>query len=166
MEFWLEVFSIVAALALVVQVVILGALFFELKKTTEKFNKFMTDMEMRVGPLLTRTQLFLDETQPKITELVADASHVVYLARGQAQRFDRVLGEASDRLRDQLIHADRILTGTLEAVEEAGFKMRQNFFGPMKKASALMTGIRVGIDLLRSRRGSRPSEAEEEELFI
>ena len=128
MEFWLEVFSIVAALALVVQVVILGALFFELKKTTEKFNKFMTDMEMRVGPLLTRTQLFLDELSRKLRSWLGCFACGVSGA-GQAQRFDRVLGEASDRLRDQLIHADRILTGTLEAVEEAGFKMRQNFLG-------------------------------------
>ena len=36
MEFWLEVFSIVAAIALVVQVVILAALFFELRRTAEK----------------------------------------------------------------------------------------------------------------------------------
>jgi uncharacterized membrane-anchored protein YhcB (DUF1043 family) len=166
MEFWLEVFSIVAAIALVVQVIILGALFFELRRTAAKVNSLVGDMQTRVGPLLTRVQFFLDDTQPKISEMVADASHVVYLARGQAQKMDRVLSEASDRLRDQLIHADRILTGALEAVEETGFKMRQNFWGPMRRASAVMTGIRVGLDLLRSRRSSRNEEAQEEELFI
>jgi hypothetical protein len=166
MEFWLEVFSIVAAIALVVQVIILGALFFELRRTTAKVNSLVGDMQTRVGPLLTRVQFFLDDTQPKISEMVADASHVVYLARGQAQKMDRVLSEASDRLRDQLVHADRILTGALEAVEETGFKMRQSFWGPMRRASAVMTGIRVGLDLLRSRRSSRNEEAQEEELFI
>ena len=167
MEFWLEVFSIVAAIALVVQVVILGALFFELRKTTEKVNKVVSDLHTRAGPLLTRVQILLDETQPRITDLVADASHVVYLARGQAQKMDRVLTEASDRLRGQLIHADRILAGALEAVEEAGTKVRQGFWGPMRKASAVVTGIRVGLDLLRSRRAERRTdEQHEEELFI
>lgn len=167
MEFWLEVFSMVAAIALVVQVVILGALFFELRRTTEKVNKVVGDLQTRVGPMLTRVQILLDDTQPKISEMVADASHVVYLARGQAQKMDRVLTEASDRLRGQLVHADRILSGTLEAVEETGAKLRDNFTRPMRKASAIVTGIRVGLDLLRSRRAPRrPEEHHEEELFI
>ena len=167
MEFWLEVFSIVAAIALVVQVVILGALFFELKRTTEKVNNLVSDMQTKVSPILSRVQVLLDDTQPKISEMVADASHVVYLARGQAQKMDRVLSEASDLLRGQLIHADRILAGALEAVEETGAKLQQGFWRPVRKASAVMTGIRVGLDLLRSRRASRrPEEQQEEELFI
>ncbi|HEX3544596.1 MAG TPA: hypothetical protein VHT31_08725, partial [Candidatus Acidoferrum sp.] len=117
--------------------------------------------------ILSRVQLLLDDTQPRISEMVADASHIVYLARGQAQRMDRVLSEASDRLRGQLIHADRILSGALEAVEETGAKVRQGFWGPMRRASAVVTGIRVGLDLLRSRRAPRrPEEQHEEELFI
>src|ERR1700704_1495595 len=171
MEFWLEVFSIVAAIALVVQVIILGALFFELRRTTEKVNKVVGDLQTRVGPMLTRVQILLDDTQPKISEMVADASHVVYLARGQAQKMDRVLTEASDRLRGQLVHADRILSGTMEAVEDAGSKFKHSFWRPVQKASALVQGIKVGLDLLRSRRrsGSRgddPREQQEEELFI
>jgi hypothetical protein len=103
--------------------------------------------------------------------MVTDASHVVYLARGQAQKMDRVLTEASDRFRGQLVHADRILTGTLEAVEDAGMKFKHSFWRPVQKASALVQGIKVGLDLLRSRRGrsSRgddPREQQEEELFI
>jgi uncharacterized protein YoxC len=167
MEFWLEVFSIVAAIALVVQVVILAALFFELRRTAEKVNKLTGDLQTRVGPILSRVQILLDDTQPRISDMVADASHVVYLARGQAQKMDRVLTEASDRLRGQLVHADRILSGTLEAVEEAGTKVRQSFWGPMRKASAVVAGIRVGLDLLRARRSARrPEEQHEEELFI
>jgi len=41
------------------------------------------------------------------------------LARGQAQKIDRVFTDAADRLRGQLVQADRILTGTLEAIEDA-----------------------------------------------
>ena len=170
MQFWLEVFSIIAAIALVVQVVILTALFFELRRTTQKVNKLVGDMQTRVGPILTRVQILLDDTQPKISEMVADASHIVYLARGQAQKVDRVLTDASDRLRGQLAHADRILTGTLEAVEETGTRLKHSFWNPVHKASAVVQGIKVGLDLLRSRRSTRrrdePLEAQEEELFI
>jgi uncharacterized protein YoxC len=170
MQFWLELFSIVAAIALVVQVVILTALFFQLRRTTENVNRLVGDLHSRVGPILTRLQILLDDTQPKISSMVTDASHIVYLARGQAQKIDRVFTDAADRLRGQLVQADRILTGTLEAVEDAGAKIKHSFWRPVQKASALVQGIKVGLDILRSRRrrrqGDEPREQQEEELFI
>jgi uncharacterized protein YoxC len=170
MQFWMEFFSIVAAIALLVQVGILIGLFVELKRTTESINRVVNDLHTRIGPILTRTQILLDDTQPKITSLVDDASHVVYLARVQAQKMDKVFTEASDRLRGQLVRADRILTGTLEAVEDAGTQVRRSFLGPVQKASAIVHGIKVGLDFLRSRRAQKESAADgleqEDELFI
>jgi len=170
MQFWLEFFSIVAAIALVVQVAILIGLFFQVKRTTESVNRMVNDLHTRVGPILTRTQILLDDTQPKLANLVEDASQVVYLARAQAQKMDRVFTEASDRLRGQLVRADRIITGTLEAVEDAGTQVRRSFLGPVQKASAVVQGIKVGLDFLRSRRSHRETIHEtieqEDELFI
>jgi hypothetical protein len=170
MQVWLEFFIIVAAIALIVQVAILTALYLQLRRTTENVNRLASDLQSRVGPILTRVQILLDDTQPKISSMVNDASHIVYLARGQAQKIDRVFTDAADRLRGQLVHADRILTGTLEAIEDTGSKFRDSLWRPVRKASALVEGIKVGLDLLRSRRrGSRgddPREQREEELFI
>jgi uncharacterized protein YoxC len=170
MQFWMEFFSIVAAIALIVQVAILIGLFVQLKRTTETINRTLTALHTRIGPILTRTQILLDDTQPKITSLVDDASHVVYLARVQAQKMDKVFSEASDRLRGQLVRADRILTGTMEAVEDAGTQVRRTILGPVQKASAVVQGIKVGLDFLRARRSRRDNVEEtleqEDELFI
>src|SRR5438105_5270734 len=158
MQVWLEIFSIVAALALVVQVVILTALLLQMRRTTENVNRLVGEMQSRMGPILTRVQILLDDTQPKISSMVNDASHVVYLARAQAQKVDRVFTEAADRLRGQLVRADHILTGALEAVEDAGSKFSHSVWRPMHKVSALVQGIKVGIDLLRARRTNRRPE--------
>src|SRR5205823_3445603 len=170
MQVWLEIFSIVAALALVVQVVILTALFLQTRRTSENLNRLVSEVQSRMGPILTRVQILLDDMQPKISSMVNDASHIVYLARGQAQKIDRVFTDAADRVRGQLVRADRILTGTLEAVEDAGAKIKHSFWQPVQKASALVQGIKVGLDILRSRRrrrqGDEPREQQEEELFI
>jgi hypothetical protein len=171
MQFWLEVVSVVALVTLIVQVILLTALLFQVRRTTANVNRLVGDLQSRVGPILTRMQILLDDTQPKISSMVNDAAHVVYLARGQAQKVDRVLTDATDRLRGQLVHADRILTGTLEAIEEAGSQFKSSFWRPVQKASALVQGIKVGLDLLRSRRRSRSHgdesrESQEEELFI
>jgi hypothetical protein len=150
----------------------LALLFFELRRTTENINRLVGDLHMRVGPILTRVQILLEDTQPKISSMVEDAAHVVYLARGQAQKVDRVFTDAADRLRGQLVHVDRILTGTLEAVEDAGIKFRKGFWRPVQKASAVMQGIKVGLDFLRSRQAPRSAASgdgaaeQEDELFI
>ncbi len=169
MQTWLMIFSIVASITLIVQGVMLTALFFEARKTNKKVDGLLTDLHTRVGPILTRAQILLDDTQPKISNMVADAAHIVYLTRGQTQKMDRVLTDATDRLRGQLNHIDRILTGTLETVEDAGAQFKHSVWRPMQKASAIVQGIKVGLDLLRSRRASRhPDEPleQEEELFI
>src|ERR1700676_276024 len=168
---WIVLSSVVTAIALVVQIIILTTLFFEVRKTTEKINQLTSDLQTRLGPILTRVQILLDETQPKISSMVSDAAHIVYLARGQAQKVDRVFTDAADRLRGQLVHLDRILTGTLETLEDAGAQFKKGFWRPVQKASALIQGIKVGIDLLRSRRAGGPASPDdrleqEEELFI
>jgi uncharacterized protein YoxC len=162
--------GVVVAIALIVQVSILIALFLQTRRTMKQVEESVSDLNRKVGPILTRVQILLDDTQPKISTMVSDAAHIVYLARGQAQKVDRVFTDATDRLRGQLVRADRILTGTLEAVEEAGSQFKHSFWRPMQKASALVQGIKVGIDLLRARRSSSARRDEpleqEEELFI
>jgi hypothetical protein len=170
MQTWIVVSVVIAAIAIVVQVTILTAMFFQMRRSMERLDKLTGDLHTRIGPIITRVQILLDDTQPRISELVADAAHVVYLARGQAQKMDRIFTDASDRLRGQLVHADRILTGALETVEEAGTQFRRSFWRPVQRVSAVVTGIKVGLDLLRSRRGrsgrSDDSVEHEEELFI
>ncbi|GAC1638309.1 MAG: hypothetical protein NVS9B14_18790 [Candidatus Acidiferrum sp.] len=168
MQNWL---GIAVVVALLVQISILIALFLQTRRTMKQVEDSVADLNRKVSPILTRVQILLEDTQPKISTMVSDAAHIVYLARGQAQKVDRVFTDATDRLRGQLVRADRILTGTLEAVEEAGAQFKHSFWQPVRKASALVQGIKVGIDLLRSRRarpsrsGDEPAE-HEEELFI
>jgi uncharacterized protein YoxC len=171
METWVVISVVIAALAIVFQACMLTAMFLQMRRTLERVERLTDHLETRVGPILTRVQILLDDTQPKISEMVADAAHVVYLARGQAQKLDRVVSEASDRLRGQLVAADRILTGALETVEEAGSQVKRSIWKPVQRVSAVVTGIKVGLDFLRSRRTRVPRSPDdpvehEEELFI
>ncbi len=169
MQNWLAVFVVATAVAVVLQTVILAALYLQLRRRLEQSHRILSDFQSRIGPILTRAQILLEDTQPRISEMVADAAHIAYLARNQAQKVDRIFTDAADRLRGQLVQADRILTGALEAVEDAGVYFRRSFFGPVQKASALVQGIKVGLDFFRSRRRAEPagqSVEQEDELFI
>jgi hypothetical protein len=171
MESWLPYFVIVTAVAIVLQAVILVALFLQLRRTAARIEETIADFNTRVTPIISRVQIMVEDVTPRISGLVADASELTRLARGQAQKVDRILTETMERLRLQLIHVDQILTGAMEAVEETGSRLRETVWGPVVKASALIRGIQTGIEFFRTARQGRqsveqPSEPQDEGMFI
>ena len=167
MQDWLPFFVAVTALAVVLQMAILAAMYFQIRRMSEQMTRILGDFQSRMNPILTRLQMLMEDTQPRLSGMVADVSEIVHLARGQAQKVDRVFTEAVDRLRVQLIHADQILSGTIEAVEVAGSKIRRTVLGPVQQASALIKGIQAGLEFFRSRGHAREGAADQDEgLFI
>ena len=169
MQTWMPFFVVVAAVAIVIQALILTVLYFEVRRTTKQLTRTVNDLHARVSPILVRVQILLDDAQPRISEMLGDVSHIVHLTRGQAQKVDRIFTDSLERLRGQLVHGDRILTGLLEALQEFGSKFRHTVWGPVFKASALLKGFKVGLDFFRDRRRAPEESVEpqtEEELFI
>jgi hypothetical protein len=168
---WLAFFIAVTALAFVVQASVMVAMFVLVRRTAERAERIASDVQASITPVIMRVQLLLEDTQPRITSVVADAADISRLARSQAYKIDRVFSETLDRLRLQLAHADQILTGALEAVEDAGKTVRQSVLGPVQSATAVIRGIQTGLEFFRSRRrrhaeSSHSSDLPDENLFI
>ncbi len=171
MESWMPLFVIVTALAVVLQAIILIALFVQMRRTAAAVERTISDLNTKVTPLIARVQVVVDDISPRITGIVADAAEITRLARSEAQKADRILSEALERLRMQLIHVDHILTGAMEAVEETGSRMRQAVWTPVVRATAVLRGVQAGIDFLwnsRQRRnnGVETADQQDEGMFI
>jgi hypothetical protein len=168
MSVWVEVFVVVAAIAIVIQSAMLVAMFLQLKTAITEITKITNELQNRMGPILLRVSRILDDSEERIHSIMSDASEITRVARTQAQKVDRVFSEALDRLRTQILRADQILTGTLEVIEDTGSKFKNTVWRPVQQASALIKGIKVGIDVLRGRRDAADGDAvtEDEELFI
>jgi hypothetical protein len=171
MESWMPYFVVVTAVAVVLQAIVLVALFLQLRRTAARVEETITDLNERLTPVLSRIQLLVEDVSPRISGIIADASELTRLARGQAQKVDRVLTETIERLRLQLVHVDQILTGAMEAFEEAGSRLRETVWGPVVKATAIIRGIQTGLEFFRDARHRRqsveqPSEQQDEGMFI
>jgi hypothetical protein len=171
MSGWVQAFIIIAAVAIVVQMAVLVAMFVQLKMSMQEFTRIANDLQGRVDPILLRVNRILEDSEGRISSVMGDTAEITRLARGQAQKVDRVVTEAMERLRIQVIRADQILTGALEVVDEAGTKFRNTLWGPIRQASAVMKGIKVGLDMLRRQQNNKPesdpdSVSQDEELFI
>jgi len=152
----------------VIQAGILFVLYKQIRQVNEKTARAAAELHSKITPILARLQALMEDTQPRISSMIADAAEITQLARSQAQKFDRVFSEAGDRLRLQLIHADQIVSGALETIEEAGSKVRRTVWGPVHQASAFIKGVKVGLDFFRSQRrpAERSGEHPDEGLFI
>jgi hypothetical protein len=170
MESWMPFFVVVAVVAIVLQTFMLGAMFFMFIRLGRRVEQVAEELRSRAVPILARVQLLVEDAQPKISSMLSDATEITRVARTQVQRVDRVMVEAVDRLRLQLVHADQILTGTLETIEDTGAKLRKTLWGPVQSVSALVRGIQVGLEFFRGMRTGRPpetpAEQPDESLFI
>lgn len=169
METWLPIFIGVTALAVVLQMLILAGMYFSIRKSTERMTQIAEDLQRKMAPILASLTELMEDTQPRLSAIVANAAEISEIARSQANKVDRVFSEAVDRLRLQVIRADQILTGTLESIEEAGAQFRKSVWEPVQQVTALLKGIKTGLEFFRSKKqnpGERPRTRDEEELFI
>jgi hypothetical protein len=171
MESWMPYFVIVTAAAIVLQAVVLIALFVQLRRTAARVEQTVADLNNRVSPIISRVQLLVEDISPRISGIIADASEVSRLTRGQAQKVDRILNETLERLRLQLIHVDQLLTSAMDGFEELGSRLKQTVWEPVVRANALIRGIKVGIDFFRTVRqgrvpGESSNEREDKSMFI
>jgi 5-hydroxyisourate hydrolase-like protein (transthyretin family) len=169
MSGWVEAFIVIAAIAIVMQMTILLVMLLSLKKSLDHFTRLSTDLQGRVDPILSRVNRILEDSEGRISSVMGDTAEITRLARGQAQKIDRVFTDTIERLQIQVIRADQILTGAMEVVDEAGSKFRSTLWGPIRQASAVMKGIKVGLDMLRrqqDRRAESDGASLDEELFI
>src|SRR5580693_3862022 len=166
---WVEFFILIAAIAIVIQMAILLGMFLQLKTSMREFTRIANDLQGRVDPILTRVNRILEDSEGRISSVMGDTAEITRIARGQAQKIDRVVTDTIDRLQIQVIRADQILTGAMEVVDEAGSKFRSTLWGPIRQASAVMKGIKVGLDMLRRQQGGVVESdvaSQDEELFI
>jgi hypothetical protein len=128
----------------------------------------MERFQARIDPILVRTNRILEDSEDRIASIMGDAAEFTRLARSQAQKVDRVFTDAVERLRIQVVRADHILTGALEVVEEAGSTFRRRLWQPFHQVSAVIKGLKAGLDVIRGQKPRRDAEpaTQDEELFI
>ncbi|HXJ16090.1 MAG TPA: hypothetical protein VNM68_02715 [Candidatus Polarisedimenticolia bacterium] len=168
MSGWLQAFIVIATIAIVIQMAILLAMFIQMRVAMRHFTRIASDLHARFDPILVRVNRILEDSEDRLASIMGDAAEITRLTRTQAQKVDRVFTDATDRLRDQVIRADRILSGVLEMIETAESTFRKRLWQPFNQISAIIKGIKAGLDVIRGPKPQRHAEpaTQDEELFI
>jgi uncharacterized protein YoxC len=168
MSGWVEAFIVIAAVAIVIQTVVIVTVLIGMRATVGRLAQIASDLQSRIDPILVRTNRILEDSETRVASIMGDAAEITRLTRDQIQKVDRVFTDATDRMRVQVIRADQMITGALEVIEDTSGRIRKTVWEPVHQASAVLKGIKVGLDFLRNQRRRPDPDAihQDEELFI
>jgi uncharacterized protein YoxC len=176
MPIWVEAFIVIAAAAIIVQMGILLGLWMQVRTVLPVVTRTMADvttktddLKSKLDPLLIRANRILEDSEGRINSVMEDAADMSARVRMQAARVDDLLTDVTDRLRLHVLRVDELTSGVISLVEDAGARLSIPVKATVNEASALITGIKAGLDTLRNRRRPRTAGAgmgPDEELFI
>lgn len=164
----LNIFIAVTAFAVLLQAILLLAMFLTLRKTSARLESLASQVQTNVMPVVRETSALLSGSREKIEAVVSDISETSSMVRGQVQRIDTALTDFVDRARLQVIRADEVMGRTLDRVDEVGEAMHHKVISPVRQISGIVSGLSVGFDALfrRSKRRGNGAGAPEDELFV
>lgn len=169
MEKWLIVFVGLTAVAVVLQAAVLTAICLQLRRTNVRIEDLRQRYGDRLDSLLNRADDILKTLQTNSHLISADLAAITQSARDQAQKFDRLTDEFTDRARLQIIRLDELIAQALRAIEEAGSSLNRSLTAPVREAAAVIQGVKTALDYLAHRQ--RPAKSGErtsagEQMFI
>lgn len=173
MNTWISVFVVVAAVAIVIQMAILAALYAATKKSSARVEALANEVHGKAIPVLDAAQSILSDNRSKIDTIVDNLMSTTTTVRDQMERLDTTVTDIVDRTRLQVIRADELVGRTMDRVEETTELVHHSVISPVKQIAGLIQGITAGVDALFGRKGGRKARegaarrvAQDEELFI
>lgn len=154
---------VVSSLALIIMVVLLGAI----SRAMASMKKAVDNFIPRAETVLETAQKTLTDSRKQVTDITTKTGEILDLTRSQLKKTDEFLTETTARARIQLDRVELVMDDTLSRVHETVVVINQGVLRPLKEVSGLAAGIRAVIGHLL--RGGRPSVAQattDEEMFI
>jgi ABC-type transporter Mla subunit MlaD len=164
------VFTGVVAFAVLLQTIILLAIFLGAKQSERKVMEQVDQLREELRPLLNAAtdvlELF-DDMAPRIRAITVNVHTASERLRGQVDHVDALVAEATGRTRNQVRRVDQMVTDTLDGIARGTRTIQDNIMAPLRQIGGWMTAIRAAMDLLRrggDRRSDRRSRASDEDF--
>ncbi|MGD0417468.1 MAG: hypothetical protein ABSA80_19075 [Terriglobales bacterium] len=172
----LKLFIAVTAFAVLLQALIMVALYLAVRKSTAKMEALASEVKNKALPTMETVQNTMEtvqniliELRPKIDVMSTNFSESSTLVRNQLGRIDATLTDALDRTRLQVIRADELLNRTMDKVEETSEVVQKTVLSPLRQVTGLMAAISTGVEVfLGQKRRHRRNGAgvPQDEMFI
>ena len=140
----------VTAAAIVLQTIILFAVFVAVRKAARQVKDDVEDLRSSLMPVIYNTRDLFARLTPKIESAVDDLAAIASGLRTQTAEVQTSAIEIMGRLRKQSARLDVMFTAVLDAVDRAGGFVAEMVSRPVRQISGLMSSIRAAIESLRT----------------
>jgi uncharacterized protein YoxC len=165
----ITIFVVVAAVAIVVQMVILFALYKALRQTSERMEGIAGRLEQQASPVLTTAAAILEDAKPKLAEITTNLAETSASVRSHVTQVGEATTEIVERARMQAARLDEFVSSAAQKIEATSEILQHKVFSPMRRVRAIVTALNAGLSFFRSNRSRHKTNGEsveDEEMFI
>ncbi len=144
------VFVALTGLAVLLQAMILLAIFVALRKTAQQMHDQVDDLRTSVLPVLTESREFLARVGPKLDSVATDLAELAHGLRAQCVDLQATATEMLEKVRHQTSRLDAMFTSVLDTVDRAGGVVTQTVRMPLRQLSAIAASVKAVVTTLRN----------------
>ncbi|HVU48060.1 MAG TPA: hypothetical protein VHD85_18165 [Terracidiphilus sp.] len=145
------IFAGVAALALLLQALVLLAIFFGIRKAISTLREDFDEMRTSVMPFVKEAREVFTRVAPKIEQTTADVAELTHTLRAQSDDLKAASSEIIQKTRRQAERIDSMTTNVLDAADRAGTFVSDAVTRPMRQLTGIVASIKAVVDTLRTR---------------
>jgi hypothetical protein len=165
---WLIAVLIFVALAVFMQAGAMLGIWLAIRKVPGQIESVRLDVKQRIDPLTQSALEIVNNSREPLRTISANLAEISTILRNRTSDADQVAAELLDKSRAQIVRVDRMVSDLVEKVETTADAVQKGVLGPISEVSAVVKGVRSGLEFLCSRRRvTNVSEAtQDEQLFI
>ena len=164
----LTVALILVAIAVLMQAGAMLGIWLAVRKVPGQIESVRSDVKQRLDPLAQSALEIVNNSREPLRTISANLAEISTILRDRTSSADQVAAELLDKSRSQIVRVDRMVSDLVEKVETTAGAVQKGVLGPIQEVSAVVKGVRSGLEFLFSRRRvTNVSEAtQDEQLFI
>jgi len=164
----LTVALILVAIAVLMQAGAMLGIWLAVRKVPGQIESVRSDIKQRLDPLTQSVLEIVNNSREPLRTITANLAEISQVLRDRTTSADQVAAELLEKSRLQIVRVDRMVTDLVEKVETTADSVQKGVMGPIQEVSAVVKGVRTGLEFLFSRRRvTNVSEAtQDEQLFI
>ena len=168
LETLLKIFIIVVTLSVIGQAAMLVGIYLSVGRLSRQVARVRADVKVMIDPITSNIAEILEGARANIDKFGSNLVTLTEMTRDRAGHLDSLVSEVSDRARLQVLRIDHVIQDTINRIEETTRVVQRNVLVPIQEASALIRGVRSGLEFFFDRRSQHPGTkpAGEEQLFI